>query len=394
MPHTTNPIHTWRPHDSQPSHHARFSLDGHYQRHRKRQGLGRPREHSAQLRALHDADLRRPQQRLHRHQLDLRQVLRAVGSASSVADLNGDSVVNGIDVDMIAAQLGFTCSDRLMGDVNGDGIVSTADIQAALGSVGTNAPVHDADGNGAVNGTDLQLIQTNLSATIASRILGDADGSGEVTSADLTVGLAQLDQQGSADCDGDGLVTETDLEMIEARMGANTTSALPGDLNGDRIVDGADQGLIEATLGASWDRADADGDGVVGSADLIGLLGLLGDSTAQVLLGDITGDGLVDSTDLNVAAYLLSSDDAVADIDGSGCRRNLRHSGNSAGVLRNLRRQPAGRCGRNRSVGGEDVALIEATMGSDWAQADVTGDGAVTTSDLISTLSNIGSTCQ
>ena len=34
---------------------------------------------------------------------DLRQVLRAVGSASSIADLNGDSVVNGVDVDMIAA---------------------------------------------------------------------------------------------------------------------------------------------------------------------------------------------------------------------------------------------------------------------------------------------------
>ena len=238
------------------------------------------------------------------------------------------------------------------------------------------------------------MIQTNLSATIASRILGDADGSGEVTSADLTVGLAQLDQQGSADCDGDGLVTETDLEMIEARMGANTTSALPGDLNGDRIVDGADQGLIEATLGASWDRADADGDGVVGSADLIGLLGLLGDSTAQVLLGDITGDGLVDSTDLNVAAYLLSSDDAVADIDGSGAvgiSDILEIQQGFFGIYAdNLPGDVDGNC----SVGGEDVALIEATMGSDWAQADVTGDGAVTTSDLISTLSNIGSTCQ
>ena len=149
-------------------------------------------------------------------------------------------------------------------------------------------------------------------------------------------------------------------------------------LNGDRIVDGADQGLIEATLGASWDRADADGDGVVGSADLIGLLGLLGDSTAQVLLGDITGDGLVDSTDLNVAAYLLSSDDAVADIDGSGAvgiSDILEIQQGFFGIYAdNLPGDVDGNC----SVGGEDVALIEATMGTDWAQGDVTGDGAVT----------------
>ena len=185
---------------------------------------------------------------------DLRQALRAVGSASSIADLNGDSVVNGVDVDMIAAQLGFTCSDRLMGDVNGDGIVSTADIQAALGSVGTNAPVHDVDGNGAVNdrpSADPDQPQRHHRQPHSRRCRRH----GEVQRRPA-VGLAHLDQQGSADCDGDGLVTETD--PIEARWAP--TRALPGDLNGDRIVDGADQGSSRPPSGQPG-PADADGDG-------------------------------------------------------------------------------------------------------------------------------------
>jgi len=325
---------------------------------------------------------------------DLRQILRSVGAGATTADLNNDGAVNGVDVDMVAAQLGFTCSDRLMGDINGDGIVSAADIQAALGGVGTSAPTSDVDGDGDVDSTDLQLIQVNLGATAASRILGDADGSGEVSSADLTVALAQQGQQGSADCNGDGLVTEIDLNMIEARLGSNTTSALPGDLNGDRLVDTADQELLEATLGAAWDRADFDGSGTVGTADLINLLGMIGDSTAQVLLGDVNGDGWVNGTDLSATAYLMSGQDPVADIDGNGIVGVSDileiQQGFFAVYADNLPGDVDGNC----VVGEEDVALIEATMGTDWALGDVTGDGTVGTSDLISTLGNFGNTCQ
>jgi hypothetical protein len=325
---------------------------------------------------------------------DLRIVLKTAGQSYAPADHNGDGTVDSLDASIVSAQMGSTCSDRLLGDVNGDGLVTVADIQQALTMVGTSQPAADVDGDGEVTRGDLAVIEANFGASAASRVLGDADGSGVVTIADLQSGLAQQGQAGSADCDGDGVVTSNDVSMIQARMGATSATTLPGDINGDRVVDGADQSLLEAHIGTDWARADLDGNGTVAIADLMDLLSSMSDTTAQILLGDVNGDGAVGSADQQLMIALFSGDDAVADIDGDGivATNDILLLGEGVGLVYsdNLEGDIDGNC----SVGTEDLALIQATLGSDWMQADVNGDNAVNITDMMIILAHIGDTCE
>jgi hypothetical protein len=245
-----------------------------------------------------------------------------------------------------------------------------------------------------VTGTDFELIEANFGATTASRVLGDADGSGVVTSADIRTALAQLGRGGSADCDGDGVVTRSDIQMTQARLGATTTTTLQGDINGDRVVDGADQSLLEAHFGTDWARADLDGNGSVSLSDLMDLLAAMSDTTAQVLLGDINGDGAVDNADQEIMEALFSSDDVVADLNGDGMVDSgdllLFLGGFGSIYADNLEGDVDGNC----VVGPEDLALVQASMGSDWIQADVNGDTAVTVADALTILAHMGDTCE
>ena len=264
-----------------------------------------------------------------------------------------------------------------MGDVNGDGIASTADL-AALGSVGTNALVYmeqrRRERHRPSNHPDLPQ------ATIASRILGDADGGGHERRPHRrprTTGPARLRglQRDGRETDGD-----------DQHLGANTTSA--------RLATSTVTASSMAPIMAhgpprgQWDRADADGDGIVAQR-----------TDRPVRPGRLDGpgaarrghrDGLVDSTDMNVAAYLLSSDDAVADIDGSGAvgiSDILEIQQGFFGVYAdNLPGDVDGNC----SVGGEDGPH----RGHDGFELGSSRrHGRRGDHDLISTLSNIG-TCQ
>jgi Ca2+-binding EF-hand superfamily protein len=325
---------------------------------------------------------------------DLRIVIGANGTNLMTADHNGDGAVDTLDASIVSIELGATCSDRLLGDVNGDGLVSASDIRQALAMANTNHPAADIDNDGDVTATDFALIEANFGASAASRVLGDADASGVVTTADLQTALAQLGRAGSADCDGDGVVTISDISMVQARMGATTSTTLPGDINGDRVVDVADQSLLEAHFGTDWARADIDGDGIVSVTDLMELLSVMSDTTAQILLGDINGDGTVGSVDQEMMEALFSSDDAVADIDGDG----LVATSDFMVLLENIGLVYAdnleGDVDGNCIVGSEDLALVEASLGSDWIQGDVNGDAQVTIADTLLILGHLGDTCE
>lgn len=325
---------------------------------------------------------------------DLRIVIGANGTNLMTADHNGDGEVDTLDASIVSIEFGATCSDRLLGDVNGDGLVSASDIRRALAMASSNHPAADIDSDGDVTATDFALIEANFGASAASRVLGDADASGVVSNADLQTAMAQLGQAGSADCDGDGVVTTSDISMVQARMGATTSTTLPGDINGDRVVDGADQSLLEAHLGTDWARADLDGNGNVSITDLMDLLAAMSDTTAQVLLGDVNGDGAVGAVDQQMMEALLSSDDVVADLNGDGLVTNndMLSFLEGFGLIYadNLEGDVDGNC----IVGPEDLALVQASLGSDWIQGDVNGDAAVTIADTILILGHLGDTCE
>ena len=325
---------------------------------------------------------------------DLSMALAGVRSGNTDADLNGDGEVNGRDVDMVNAVMGTTCADRLSGDVNGDGVVTSRDILAALALVRTNSPLADLNHDGVVNAIDLGVIEASFGATFASRVLGDADGDGVVTTKDILVANAQLGRLGSADCDGDGTVEANDIAMITARLGAGAWDTLTGDINGDRKVDAIDQDLLEANLGTNWNRADVDNNGTVSIDDLLMLLAAISDTTATTLLGDINGDGATNTADYLLVESLFSGDDPVADINGDGwvtvADLMLVMEGIGSIYADNLDGDVDGNC----SVGTEDIALIEAAMGSQWMLADIDGNGTVNVSDLISALSDVGNTCE
>lgn len=326
--------------------------------------------------------------------VDLKIVLGAIGTDLAAADQNGDGEVDTRDASIVGIEFGSTCSDRLLGDVNGDGLVSAADVRQALSMMATGHPAADVNDDGVVTETDFALIEANFGASAASRVLGDADGSGVVTSADLRIALAQLGRAGSADCDGDGVVTESDIYMMRVRLGASTTTTLQGDINGDRVVDGADQSLLEAHFGTDWARADLDGNGNVSITDLMDLLAAMSDTTAQVLLGDINGDGAVGTADQQMMEALFSSDDVVADLNGDGRVATddmlLFLEGYGLIYADNLEGDVDGNC----IVGPEDLALVQASLGSDWAQGDVNGDTHVTIADALTILAHMGDTCE
>ncbi len=325
---------------------------------------------------------------------DLNTLLRAVGSTSQAADLNDDGRVDRRDVNMLDAVFGSTCSDRLTGDVNGDGVVSVRDFIKALPLIGSSNPTADLDNDGEVTGNDLAIIEGNLGATVGARVLGDATGDGLVNIRDILAALAQQGRNGPADCDGDGSVTADDLKIIQARMGANTTTSLPGDINGDRRVDEIDQALLEANFGGDWARADADNDGTVTVSDLIDLLGNISSTSAQVLNGDVNGDGVVNDADQLMLTAYFGTDDAVADINGDGIANTADLLSLLGGFGLIYADNLAGDVDGDCVVDTTDTKLIRATLGSEWTQGDINGDGTVTTDDLGLVISNQGNTCE
>jgi hypothetical protein len=55
---------------------------------------------------------------------------------SLAADLNGDNVVDGQDIEVVADNLGLVGAEHTDGDLNGDGAVDTADLDIMFAQYG------------------------------------------------------------------------------------------------------------------------------------------------------------------------------------------------------------------------------------------------------------------
>jgi Ca2+-binding EF-hand superfamily protein len=265
-------------------------------------------------------------------------------------------------------------------------------VLADYGSTGGSS---DSDGSGTVDDADIEFVEANYGSSFAQRVLGDATGNAKVDTDDLLMALADFrSSRTRSDVDGDGKINRRDLSMIQARMGATASTVLTGDVNGDRLVDDMDIDLIEAHLGSSWAQADLNGDGTVNVGDLMLVLSASGDSSAQRLIGDISGDGLVDAVDQDLLTASFGSEYTQADVDANG-------SINTSDLMELLSAwgetygsELVGDIDGSCSVDETDIALYVATLGSSWAQADLDGDGIVATSDNLILLENFGAVCE
>jgi len=196
----------------------------------------------------------------------------------AAADVNGDGLVDNLDLFGLEAQLisggaGQPVLDTFAqvlldrGDLTGDSSTDDADIDFLFTQFGSAAWLVDLDVSGLTDFADVGTLVEDILGTQ----LGDLDLDGTVNSADLATLDGNLGQTGlgwaAGDIDGNGVINSIDRDILLSNL-----TSLPGDLDGDGFVGLSDLDLI---LG-SWNQtippgnplADPTGDNFVGLADL------------------------------------------------------------------------------------------------------------------------------
>jgi hypothetical protein len=158
-----------------------------------------------------------------------------------------------------------------------------------------------------------------MGETACSQLAGDANGDKVVNVYDLIVTYIAIGSSLTQfDCNKDGAVTTADYYLVNDALGTIAGDTFEGDVNGDWVVNDADIDLIEATFGEAWPQADIDGNGTVGQSDISLLLNNYGIGTGQQFDGDIDINCAVDSQDHQLVLAAMGTNFAPADIDGDG----------------------------------------------------------------------------
>lgn len=304
--------------------------------------------------------------------------------APPAADLDGNGAVDADDYAILSARFGTTCGTRLLGDLDGNGIVQTADLLLLTGG-GTTALEGDLNRDGSVDGTDQAMLKANFGATMGARTIGDVNGDDVVDNSDVLAVLTVMYTSAPSPCEinGDGIVDDVDLGIVQARLGMLSGVELMGDLDGDDVVDSRDVDLADAAQGTTLERADLNNDGIVSEPDAL-TVGVGFDTIAgNWLSGDIDGNWVVDAVDLALLTATFSGAWRQADLTGDGIV-------NTSDLLILLGGYGTTHAGLNGDVDGDcwvdgtDLGLVLAALGADWPQADVDGSGgSITVSDLL-----------
>ncbi len=150
-------------------------------------------------------------------------------------------------------------------DFNSDNAVDETDLQFLNASLGIVNP-YDVNQDGMVNGRDFLAWQRNFKPTFTGSELlafniADLNGDGMFNAEDIQHWQASYGINDGADVDGDG---DTDGRDFLLWQRSNLGSHF--DANGDFLVNGVELGRWQQSYGYSL-FADANGDGVVDSAD-------------------------------------------------------------------------------------------------------------------------------
>jgi len=312
-------------------------------------------------------------------------LLIALGGAL-VADLDGDGLADGTDIGILTSVFGTTCGTRLIGDTNGDGVVNTPDALTLSSQFGTSDPISDFNRDGIVDNADYGMLKANWGATMGGRTYGDVNGDDIVNSSDMLSVLSAFGSTALSACEinGDGIVDEVEVGIVAARMNMRSGIELEGDLNGDDLVDSWDLDLMLSAQGTELAKADLNGDGNVGALDLSLVTGGWSLTGADDFAGDVDGNWVVDSVDLDLLLANFGGSWPQADVNSDG----VVNTSDLLDVLAPFGTAQAhadGDIDGNCDVNATDVDLLLATMGAVWPPADVDASGGANgTSDLLS----------
>lgn len=117
-----------------------------------------------------------------------------------------------------------------------------------------------------------------------------------------------------ADLQGDDTVGTPDLLILEACWGPTTPSCADADFNRDRDVGCFDLEYLLGNWGDCPCLGDLDGDGDVGTPDLLALLADWGHDCRF----DLTQNGLVDQGDIDALYCLWGTSGPLGDFNGDG----------------------------------------------------------------------------
>ena len=156
-----------------------------------------------------------------------------------------------------------------------------------------------------------------------------------------------------ADLDGDGTVGAADLAILLGDWGLVDS---PANFNGDdEGVACFDLTFLQGNWGDCTCEGDADGDGVVGPSDQKIVLETWGNDCSA----DLDQNGVIDGNDIDALQCQWGTDDPAADLDGDG------------------------------TVGIADLTQALAAFGT-LCLGDVNRDGGVNIADLTTVLANWG----
>jgi len=223
-------------------------------------------------------------------------------------------------------------------------------------------------------------------------ILGDVDKNCIVNLADLDLVLDKLGSaDGSADLNNDGVVNGIDADIVTAVFGAVCGRRLIGDVDGNGIVGTADLVQVFSDLGGADPRSDIDGDGSVNQVDVDMVEANFGRNLARRLPGDLDGNDVIGADDLVIVFRRLGdSSPSLADVNLDGLVDAVdlhlvqaQFGANSGGNL-------TGDVNGDRVVNLVDLDLVEAGLLSNWRRVDVNGDHVVNLDDVALVLANLG----
>ncbi|MEK7519112.1 MAG: dockerin type I domain-containing protein [Patescibacteria group bacterium] len=307
-----------------------------------------------------------------------------IKARAALADLNGDGKVNGADLDYLVSYLfeNGPTPDLAKADIDGDGNVDIADVTAMVEYVFLSQPAP---------------VCANVRTVGTTTFLnGDVNANGSVTKTDLTAlanimyakaTLPALKDRADVDCDSD--VTPLDVLALNAKLNEiSTPVVLPGDANNDGAVNPAD-------LAASVETpSDVNNDGKKNILDTYDLARLLKLNKTTKPLPDLNSDGKVNWADADIVVNGVFSKGTVsltADVNGDGAvdAADALTYVTTLQAEQSLTSVLSGDANADNLVDCRDVKFLNATyfkkgpVASPAVRADVNGDGKQNVADVI-----------